>query len=134
MRKLAGEINFAQTSFKGGVGRVAPRPLYDILMKGGRRIGERSRRLELLPLAATRIIRPIGRAVDVRTYSDACTTGGGLPAVALLPRTVARVCSFAEWRGGAVAARKYQGYTRDFWARDVRNGCRSGRPRPAVAR
>ena len=86
---------------------MAPRPLYDIPMKRGRRIDEKSRRLELLPVAATRTIRPIGRAVDVRIYSDACTTGGGLAAVALPPRTVARVCSFAEGRGGAVAARKY---------------------------
>ena len=36
-----------------------------------------------MPDMAPRLIRPIGHLVDVRIYSDACTTGGGLAAVAL---------------------------------------------------
>ena len=64
------------------------RPLYDIAMRGGGEIDRRARvavewRSRLLPVSAARLIRPVGRTVDVRIYSDACTTGGEMAAVAL---------------------------------------------------
>ena len=33
-----------------------------------------------------RVIKPMGRAVDVRICPDACTAGGGMAAVASVPR------------------------------------------------
>ena len=64
------------------------RPLYDIATRGGGEIDTRARwalewRSRLLPVLAARLIRPVGRTVDVRIYSDECTTGGGMAAVAL---------------------------------------------------
>ena len=35
MQKLVGKLNFAQTAVMGKVGRVALRPLYDLVMRGG---------------------------------------------------------------------------------------------------
>ena len=88
LQKLVGKLNFAQTATMGKVGRVALRPLYDMVMRGGGQLDKRSRWalewwVRLLPDMAPRMIRPIGHLVDVRIYSDACTTGGGLAAVAL---------------------------------------------------
>ena len=37
----------------------------------------------MLAALAPRAIKPMGRTVDVRIYSGACTTGGGASAVAL---------------------------------------------------
>ena len=75
----------------GKVWRVALRPLYDMVMKGGGGIDERARWalewwLRLLPELAPRLTIPIGRAVDVGIYSGAFTTDGGMAAVALFPR------------------------------------------------
>ena len=42
----------------------------------------------MIPVMAPRIIKPIGRAVGGRIYSDACATGEGMAAVELLPRQV----------------------------------------------
>ena len=63
---------------------MALRLLYGLITKGGGRI-EKSPRwaLEWLLVATPGRIRPIGRAVDVRIFSDVCATGGGEPAVAL---------------------------------------------------
>ena len=43
MRKLVGILNFAQTSVVGRVGRVALRPLYDLVMRGGGKADEKGR-------------------------------------------------------------------------------------------
>ena len=92
LQKLVGKLNFAQTATMGKVGRVALRPLYDMIMRGGGQLDKRSSwalnwRLRLLPDMAPRLIKPIGSLVDVRIYSDACTTGGGMAAVALFSGT-----------------------------------------------
>ena len=40
MQKLVGKLKLAQTAVMGKVGRVALRPLYDMLIRGGRLIDE----------------------------------------------------------------------------------------------
>ena len=67
---------------------MALRPLYGIEMRGGGRLDTRARwtierRLRLVPVIAPRVIKPVCRTVGVRIYSGACTTGGGIAAVAL---------------------------------------------------
>ena len=86
-QKLVGKLNFAQTSVFGEVGTLALIPLYALVMRGGRGVNKRARwalewRLKILPVVAPRIIRPIGRAVVVRSYTYPGTTGGGIAAVA----------------------------------------------------
>ena len=86
-QKLVGELNFAPTAIMRRVGRVARRPLSDLVMRGGGRIDKGARwilewLLRLPPVMAPRIIRPIGRAVVVRSYTYPGTTGGGIAAVA----------------------------------------------------
>ena len=75
----------------GKIGRVALRPLYDILMRGEGVIDKRARwalewQTRLLPATAPRIAKPINWTVGVGIYSDACTTEGGMAAIALFPR------------------------------------------------
>ena len=43
MRKLVGALNFAQTALMDGVGRVAPCPLYDRVMRGRGALEKRPR-------------------------------------------------------------------------------------------
>ena len=91
MQTLVGKLNFAQTAVTGSLGRLALRPLYDLVMRGGGVLDKRARWaldwwIRLLPAMAPRIAKPISCAVDVRIYSDACTTEGGMAAIALLPR------------------------------------------------
>ena len=43
MRKLVGELNFAQASAKGTESRAALRPLYDVVMRGGGKLDKRAR-------------------------------------------------------------------------------------------
>ena len=82
----------------GKVGRVALRPLYDLVMTGGGRLDKRTRwaldwRIRLLPAMAPRVVKPISCVVDVRIYSDACTTEGGMTAIALFSRPSGfRIC------------------------------------------
>ena len=57
MRNLVGELNFAQTSAMGTVGRAALRPLYDVVMNGGGKLDKRTRwalkwRIKLRPVLA----------------------------------------------------------------------------------
>ena len=61
---------------------MALRLLYGLITKGGGRIDKSPRLLVATPGR----IRPIGRAVGVRIFSDVCATGGGEPAVALFSR------------------------------------------------
>ena len=42
MQKLVGKLNFAHTAVMGEVGRVALRPLYDMVMRGGGALGKRT--------------------------------------------------------------------------------------------
>ena len=91
MRKLVGKLNFAQTSVMRKVGSAASRPLSDLVMNGGWEIDEKARWsmgwwLKWLPNMAPEIIKPLGRAVVVGIYSDACATEGGAAAVALFAR------------------------------------------------
>ena len=91
MQKLVGKLNFAQTAVMGKVGRVALRPLYDLVMRGGGKLDNRTRWalnwwIRLLPAMSPRIVKPVGSEADVRIYSDACTTGGGMAAIALFSR------------------------------------------------
>ena len=74
------------------MGRIALRPLYDVIMRGGGGIDGRARWAiegwaRLLPDLAPRIKRPVGRTVDVRIYSDACATDGGMAAASLFSRS-----------------------------------------------
>ena len=73
-QKLVRKLITAQTSLVEKIGRAALRQLYDLITKGGGRIGKRSRWalewwLKLLPVATASVIRPISSAVDVRIYS-----------------------------------------------------------------
>ena len=91
LQKLVGKLNFAQTAVMGKVGRVALRPLYDLVMRGGGKLDRRTRWAlnwwtRLLPVMSPRIVKPVGCTADVRIYSDACTTGGGMAAIALFSR------------------------------------------------
>ena len=91
LQRLVGKLNFAQTSTMGKTGRVAMRPVFALVMRGGGQRNERSRwalkwRLRLLLNRAPRMVKPIGRTVDVRIYSDACATRGGMAAVAFFSR------------------------------------------------
>ena len=93
VRKLVDKLNFAQVSLMGKVGRVALRPPYDVVTRKGGKHAKRGRRargrqewqIKLSPVLAPRSKQPIGGAVDVRIYSDACATGGGMAAGALSP-------------------------------------------------
>ena len=74
----------------GKMGRVAPRPLYDAGVRGGGKLAKRARwtlewLVKLLPVVAPRVIKPIGRTVDVRIYADARTAQGSMVAVAGFP-------------------------------------------------
>ena len=91
MQKLVGKLNFAQAAVMGRVGRVALRPLYDLVMRGGGKLDKIARwaldwRIRLLPALAPRVVKPVGCTADVGIYSDACTTDGGMAAIALFPR------------------------------------------------
>ena len=87
--KTTGELNFAQTTVAGRVGRVALRPLYDLVMGGGSELDFRATkaltwRIHLLLSIAARIMRPIGSAFDVRIFSVAGATDEGPAAVAFV--------------------------------------------------
>ena len=56
--------------------------------------------LNFLPASGPRVIKPRGRAVDVRSYSETCTTVAGAAAVALFSR---QVTEFTELHDGTAA-------------------------------
>ena len=62
------------------------RLMYDLAMREGGKLDKRSiwassRGIQLPPNMASRIVEPLWPAVDVRIYSGACSTVGGLAAV-----------------------------------------------------
>ena len=70
---------------------MALRSLRDMAMRGGGKLDERARwalewRLRLLLTMAPRMIKPLGRIVDVRIYSDDCAICGRVAASALASR------------------------------------------------
>ena len=72
----------------GRVGRVALRLLYDAVLQGGGELGPSTgwapgRRIHIMLHMARRPIKLVGGTVDDRVYSDACTAGAGVRAVAL---------------------------------------------------
>ena len=84
---MVGKFYFAQTSVMGTVGRVALRPSFDSAMRWGGKVGPRAiwslnGRLQKLPSIAPRALDLSGAQADVRIYSDAQVTDGGLAAVA----------------------------------------------------
>lgn len=87
MQRLVGKLNFAQSAAMGRVGRVPLWPLYDFVMRSGGRVGPSTRwalgrRIRIFEHVAPRSIKPVGGRVDVRVYSDTCTQGAGMAAVA----------------------------------------------------
>lgn len=76
VRKLAGKLNFDRTAVEGRAGRVALKPLYDFVMRGGREWALEPGRYRGVGLRV--------EAAHVRICSDARTTKAGIAAVALL--------------------------------------------------
>ena len=81
MRKLAGELRFAQASVMNEFVREALKPLYQFVAGKGRKLSQRALRSlhwweTPLPHRATRTIRSVELNKPTRIYSDVAGEGG----------------------------------------------------------